>query len=154
MPSRCYRQIEKGSSKSVSTAVVASALILIASTAYGQPASDPVAAEPTRYSDLMSAPVPVTAADITDREYCVIGPVKKEVRKATVFSKASSPAKVRRELWESAKKKGADGVINFESGNSRITGISWGATPVKGTMVTFTVPGIGCPTPAAEQANR
>lgn len=76
---------------------------MIASTAHGQPASDDVVAEPTRYSDLMSAPV--TAADITDRPYCVIGPVKKEVRKATVFSKASSPAKVRRELWESAEKK-------------------------------------------------
>ena len=107
--------------------------------------------EPTRYSDLMSAPVPVTAYDITDRPYCEIGPIKKEVRKATVFSKASSPEKVRREIWESAKKKGADAVIKFEAGDSRITGISWGATPVKGVMVRFTTPGSACPAVPAQK---
>lgn len=124
----------------IRNAALVGALIFGATVAQAQEA-----AEPTSYSGVMALPVPVTAGDITDRPYCVVGPVKKEVRKATIFSKASSPEKVRREIWESARKKGADAVINFEAGNSRVTGISWGATPVKGTMVKFSTAGTPCP---------
>ncbi|MEH3157804.1 MAG: hypothetical protein PGN08_02105 [Sphingomonas taxi] len=48
--------------------------------------------------------MPVFAGDITERPYRVIGEVKAGVRKATVFSKSSSEAKIYRELWERARK--------------------------------------------------
>src|SRR5256885_9191668 len=43
--------------------------------------------------------VPVFPYDIKDRPYDVIGEVKAGVRKATVFSKSPSQAKIYRELW-------------------------------------------------------
>ncbi|PAV92768.1 hypothetical protein WR25_05062 [Diploscapter pachys] len=78
------------------------------------------------------AGVPVFAGDITDRPYQVIGEVKAGVRKATVFSKASSEAKIYRELWERAKKMGADAVINAKYGEAHVTAISWGKTNATG----------------------
>lgn len=84
------------------------------------------------------AGVPVFAGDITDRPYQVIGEVKAGVRKATVFSKASSEAKIYRELWERAKKMGADAVINAKYGEAHVTAISWGKTNATGTAVKFT----------------
>ncbi len=83
------------------------------------------------------AGVPVLAGDITDRPYRVIGEVKAGVRKATVFSKASSEAKVFRELWERADKMGADAVMNARYGNSHVTAVSWGKTNATGTAIKF-----------------
>lgn len=84
------------------------------------------------------AGVPVFAGDITDRPYRVIGVVKAGVRKATVFSKSSSEGKIYRELWERAKKMGADAVINAKYGAAHVTAISWGKTNATGTAVKFT----------------
>ncbi|WP_230629567.1 heavy metal-binding domain-containing protein [Sphingomonas sp. Leaf37] len=81
--------------------------------------------------------VPVFAGDIADRPYRIIGEVKAGVRKATVFSKASSEAKVFRELWERAEKMGADAVINARYGNSHVTAVSWGKTNATGTAIRF-----------------
>jgi uncharacterized protein YbjQ (UPF0145 family) len=82
--------------------------------------------------------VPVFPHDITDRPYTVIGEVKAGVRKATVFSKAASQKKVYRELWERARKLGADAVINANYGDSHISAMSWGKTNAKGTAIRFT----------------
>ncbi len=81
--------------------------------------------------------VPVFAGDIADRPYRIIGEVRAGVRKATVFSKASSEAKVFRELWERAEKMGADAVINARYGNSHVTAVSWGKTNATGTAIKF-----------------
>ena len=81
--------------------------------------------------------VPVFAGDITDRRYRVIGEVTAGVRKATVFSKAASEAKVFRELWERADKMGADAVINARYGDSHVTAVSWGKTNATGTAIKF-----------------
>ncbi|MGP7795092.1 heavy metal-binding domain-containing protein [Sphingomonas sp. CLY1604] len=86
------------------------------------------------------AGVPVFAGDIADRPYRVIGEVKAGVRKATIFSKASSEAKIFRELWERAEKMGADAVINARYGNSHVTAVSWGKTNATGTAIKFTEP--------------
>lgn len=83
------------------------------------------------------AGVPVFAGDIIDRPYTVIGEVKAGVRKATIFSKSSSEAKVYRELWERAERMGADAVINAKYGNSHVTAVSWGKTNATGTAVKF-----------------
>ncbi|MCP3735945.1 heavy metal-binding domain-containing protein [Sphingomonas sp. RP10(2022)] len=82
--------------------------------------------------------VPVFAGDITDRPYRVIGDVSAGVRKATIFSKSASEQKVYRELWERARKMGADAVIHASYGRSHVTAISWGKTNATGTAVKFT----------------
>lgn len=84
--------------------------------------------------------VPVFPHDITDRPYTVVGEVSAKVRKATVFSKSASQKKIYRELWERARKKGADAVINATYGDSHISAMSWGQTNAKGTAIRFTTP--------------
>ena len=61
--------------------------------------------------------VPVFPYDLPDRPYTVVGEVKAGVRKATVFSKSPSQAKIYKELWERAEKLGADAVITRDLGD-------------------------------------
>ena len=82
--------------------------------------------------------VPVFPHDITDRPYTVVGEVKAGVRKATIFSKEASQAKIYKELWERAEKMGADAVINAKYGDSHVSVMSWGKTNATGTAVKFT----------------
>src|SRR6185369_12597997 len=81
--------------------------------------------------------VPVFPYDIKDRPYQVIGEVKAGVRKATVFSKSQSQAKIYRELWERAEKLGADAVINAAYGDAHMTAFSWGKSNATGTAIRF-----------------
>src|SRR5215213_9987944 len=83
--------------------------------------------------------VPVFPFDIKDRPYEVIGQVKAGVRKATVFSKSPSQAKIYRELWERAEKLGADAVINASYGDAHMTAFSWGKANATGTAIRFKV---------------
>lgn len=82
--------------------------------------------------------VPVFPYDIKDRPYEVLGEVKAGIRKATIFSKEASQAKVYRELWERGEKLGADAVINAKYGDSHVTALSWGQTNATGTAIRFT----------------
>lgn len=86
------------------------------------------------------AGVPVFPYDITDRPYTVLGEVKAGVRKATIFSKEASQAKIYRELWERAEKLNADAVVNAKYGESHVTAFSWGTTNATGTAIKFTGP--------------
>jgi len=94
------------------------------------------------------AGVPVFAYNITDRPYKVLGEVTAGVRKATVFSKEASQAKVYRILWKNAKHLGADAVINAKYGDSHISAFSWGKTNATGTAIKFTGPAAAAATPA------
>jgi uncharacterized protein YbjQ (UPF0145 family) len=76
--------------------------------------------------------------DIKDRPYQVLGEVKAGVRKATVFSKSPSQEKIYRELWERAKKLGADAVVNARYGDAHVSALSWGKSNATGTAVKFT----------------
>lgn len=103
-------------------------------------AAQPVAAKkaPKTYIVVNEAVgVPVFPHDITDRPYEVVGEVKAKVRKATVFSKSASQKKIYKELWERARKKGADAVINAKYGDSHISAMSWGQTNATGTAIRF-----------------
>jgi uncharacterized protein YbjQ (UPF0145 family) len=105
----------------------------------------PVAAaakEPKRTYPVMNEEmgVPVFPHDITDRPYEVVGEVKAKVRKATIFSKEASQKKIYKELWERARKKDADAVINATYGDSRVTALSWGQTNAKGIAIRFRKP--------------
>ncbi len=93
--------------------------------------------------------VPVFPHDITDRPYEVLGEVKAEVRKATIFSKEASQEKIYRELWERGEKLGADAVIKASYGDSRVTLMSWGSTAVTGTAIKFIA---AAPAPAVAPA--
>jgi uncharacterized protein YbjQ (UPF0145 family) len=84
--------------------------------------------------------VPVFPYDITDRPYKVLGEVKAGVRKATIFSKEASQAKIYRNLWERGEKLGADAIINAKYGDSKISAFSWGKTKATGTAIKFTGP--------------
>ncbi|HSI17167.1 MAG TPA: hypothetical protein VK980_05315 [Sphingomonas sp.] len=89
--------------------------------------------------------VPVFPYDITDRPYTVLGEVHAGVRKATVFSKSPSQKKIYGELWERAKKMGADAVIKAQYGDAHVTAFSWGKANATGVAIKFTGP----PAPAA-----
>lgn len=96
--------------------------------------------------------VPVFPYDITDRPYKVLGEIKAGVRKASVFSKEASQAKIYRELWERAEKLDADAVINAKYGDSHISAFSWGKTNATGTAIKFVDPAMAtAPEPAAMQ---
>jgi hypothetical protein len=84
--------------------------------------------------------VPVFSHDITDRPYTILGEVKAGVRKATIFSKTPSQEKVYRELWERARKLGADAVIKASYGDAQITALSWGSVPATGLAIKFNTP--------------
>ena len=113
------------------------AIAAVAAMAVAQPAIAKKA--PRNYVVVNEAVgVPVFPHDITDRPYTVIGEVSAKVRKATVFSKSASQKKIYKELWERARKKGADAVINANYGDSHISAMSWGQTNAKGTAIRFT----------------
>jgi uncharacterized protein YbjQ (UPF0145 family) len=82
--------------------------------------------------------VPVFPHDITDRPYEVLGEVKAGIRKATIFSKEASQAKIYKELWERAEKLKADAVIKAQYGDSHVTAFSWGKTNATGLAIRFT----------------
>lgn len=94
-------------------------------------------AEPMTYSQISSLHPPVTAGDITDRPYRVLGEVRASVRKATVFSRAPSQIRVYAELWERAERLGADAVVHASYGEAHITAMSWGARSATGQAVKF-----------------
>ena len=101
------------------------------------------------------AGVPVFPYDITDRPYEVIGEIKAEVRKGTIFSKEASQAKIYKELWERGRKLNADAVIKASYGDARVTMMSWGSIKATGTAIRFkpTEAAPAAPTPASvEQA--
>jgi hypothetical protein len=100
-----------------------------------EPASPPPA--PISYAQIRNLHPPVTAGDVTDRPYRVLGEVSASVRKATIFSSAPSQAHVYRELWERAERLHADAVINARFGDSHITALSWGARSATGQAIKF-----------------
>ncbi len=106
-------------------------------------ASAPALAQKTKDIDVSAIkaselPVPpVIAGDISDRPYTVIGQITAGVRKATVFSKSSSPEKIYRELWERGQKLGADAVIHASYGEAHMSAMSWGQTNATGVAIKF-----------------
>lgn len=114
--------------------------LMLASVVLATMAGAPVVAkEPENHFVIVNPDVgvPVFPNDITDRPYVVLGEVKAGVRKATIFSKDVSQAKIYRELWERAEKLGADAVVKAGYGDSHVTAFSWGSTTVTGTAIKF-----------------
>lgn len=92
---------------------------------------------PPGYAEVRAMPAPVVATDINDRPYRVIGNIETQVRKLTVFEKDPSEAKVYRELWERARKLGADAVVNAKYGETLYGGWTWGRRHATGQAIKF-----------------
>jgi hypothetical protein len=117
-----------------------SAAALAASTLIALPTPAMAQDSPTLPAEKEEFGVPVFSYDITDRPYTILGEVKAGVRKATIFSKTPSQGKVYRELWERARKLGADAVIKASYGDPQITALSWGSVPATGLAIKFNPP--------------
>ena len=115
-------------------------------------AQEKPAAAPTSTVTNEDVGVPVFPYDITDRPYKVLGEVKAGVRKATVFSKSPSQKKIYGELWERAKKLGADAVIKATYGDAHVTAFSWGKASASGVAIKF-LPAGTASTPADQKPN-
>lgn len=89
------------------------------------------------YGWLMQQPVPVTAGDINDRPYRVVGHITKNVHKATIFHRDPSHEKVMRELWEEARDMDADAVVHAQFGEARNRPFKKGVREVRGTAIRF-----------------
>lgn len=92
---------------------------------------------PPGYAEVRMMPVPVIAGDIIDRPYRVIANIETNVRKLTVFEKDPSEEKVYRELWERARRVGADAVVNAKYGETLYGGWTWGRRHASGQAVKF-----------------
>lgn len=119
------------------TVISAVVALNVGAAVWAQNVATQPAEPPATYASLSALEVPVVAGDITDRPYRVVGEVTAEVRKATIFSRAPSHAKVYRELWERAERMGADAVVNARYGDARVTALSWGSRRATGQAVKF-----------------
>jgi hypothetical protein len=117
---------------------VISLFLCATAPAFGQTPDAGAATMAIKASELPNPPV--IPGDILDRPYTVLGQITAGVRKATVFSKPSSPEKIYRELWERGKKLGADAVVHASFGKSEISVMSWGQTNATGVAIKFTDP--------------
>ena len=81
--------------------------------------------------------IPVFEGDIT-RSYVVIGEVKDNLRKPFAFMANPTKEKILAEIWERAKKMGADAVINARIGETKVTLFNNGRTPISGTAIKYT----------------
>ena len=118
-------------------AIAAVAALNVGAAVWAQDNDNPPPPAPTPYAELIRTRPPVTDADVTDRPYRIVGEVRADVRKATIFSRAPSRAHVFRELWERAARLGADAVVNARSGGARVTALSWGSRRSFGQAVKF-----------------
>lgn len=80
--------------------------------------------------------VPVFGGDV-DRPYVVIGEIKDNLRKHFAFQASPTKEKIYSELWERARKMGADAVINADFGATKGTPFNHGRTPISGTAIKY-----------------
>lgn len=92
---------------------------------------------PPGYAEVRAMAVPVIAGDINDHPYRVVGTIEANVRKLTIFEKDPSEARVYRELWERARKLGADAVVNAKYGETLFGGWTWGRRHASGQAIKF-----------------
>jgi len=117
-------------------AMIAAVALAAGTAALAQDSPRP-STEPVSYEAIRNLTPPVTAGDVTGRPYRVVGEVRAEVRKATVFSRSPTQNHVFRELWERAERLGADAVINANYGDARVTAMSWGSRRATGQAIKF-----------------
>jgi len=83
------------------------------------------------------AAITVTENDITERSYDVLGDIKVNVNKTTIFNKDPTREQVDDKLREEAAKIGANAVILVRYGTVGIGLMSWGSLDGQGRAVKF-----------------
>lgn len=81
--------------------------------------------------------VPVFEGDVA-RPYVVVGEIRDNLRKPFAFMASPTKEKILAEIWERAKKLGADAVINARYGETKRTLLDHGRTPISGTAIKYT----------------
>ena len=81
--------------------------------------------------------VPVFEGDVK-RPYVVVGQIKDNLRKPFAFLPNPTAEKILAEIWERARKMGADAVINARFGKTERTLFNHGRTPISGTAIKYT----------------
>jgi uncharacterized protein YbjQ (UPF0145 family) len=123
--------------KQTALALAVALVLMPVAQSSAQNVDPPAVAEVIGFAQIRTMPIPVIAGDITDHPYRVLGVVEAEVRRATLFSRNPSQAKVYRELWERAAKLKADAVVNARYGDARVTALSWGSRRAEGQAIKF-----------------
>lgn len=72
------------------------------------------------------------------RPYVVVGEIRDNLRKPFAFMASPTKEKIYAEIWERARKMGADAVINARFGETRRTPFNHGRTPISGTAIKYT----------------
>lgn len=72
------------------------------------------------------------------RPYVVVGEIRDNLRKPFAFMASPSKEKILEEIWERARKMGADAVINARFGATKRTMFDHGRTPISGTAIKYT----------------
>lgn len=80
---------------------------------------------------------PVYAGELT-RPYEVVGEICDNLRKHFAFQADPSKEKIYAEIWERARKMGADAVINARFGPTEKTPFNHGRTAISGIAIRFT----------------
>jgi uncharacterized protein YbjQ (UPF0145 family) len=97
----------------------------------------PAASEARTVANKAGGAIPVFEGDVT-RPYEVIGEIKDNLRKPFAFMASPSKEKILAEIWERARKMGADAVINARFGETQRTMFDHGRTPISGTAIKYT----------------
>ncbi len=79
----------------------------------------------------------VTAEDISNKKYKILGDISATVRKTTIFNKDPTPEMVEEKLRLKAAELGADAVILVRYGEVGISLMSWGTLEGKGRAVEY-----------------
>ena len=85
----------------------------------------------------VEADLPVFEGDVK-RPYVVVGQIKDNLRKPFAFLPNPTIEKILAEIWERARKMGADAVINARFGKTERTMFNHGRTPISGTAIKYT----------------
>jgi uncharacterized protein YbjQ (UPF0145 family) len=101
------------------------------------PLSHPVASEARMVENSVHDTVPVFEGDVT-RPYVVVGEIRDNLRKPFAFMASPTKEKIYAEIWERARKMGADAVINARFGETQRTMFDHGRTPISGTAIKYT----------------
>jgi hypothetical protein len=87
-----------------------------------------------QFRDTLKIPV---SEGSTDRPYKVVGQIKDNLRKPFAFMRDPTNEEIYAEIWERAKKIGADAVINARFSPTRRTLLNHGKTEISGTAIKF-----------------
>ena len=85
----------------------------------------------------VEAGVPVFEGNVK-RPYVVVGQINDNLRKPFAFLPNPTVEKILAEIWECARKMGADAVINARFGKTERTLLNHGRTPISGTAIKYT----------------